>query len=66
MKRYVTGMMTGAMVGAIAAGVWLLKRPRGHLYRRAFRQAERFGPAAYKVARYSGNRLWHLAKRRIR
>ncbi len=65
MKRYVTGMVTGTLVGAIVAGVWLLRSPRGGLYRRAIRRAQFIGPAAFKVARYSGNRLVHLAKRRL-
>lgn len=65
MRRYVTGMVTGTLVGAVVAGVWLLKRPRARFYRHAFSQAGRLAPVAYKVARYGGNRLMHLAKRRI-
>lgn len=32
---------------------------------RALWQARRLAPTAYKVARYGGNRLVHVAKRRL-
>ncbi|MCL5115571.1 MAG: hypothetical protein M1272_00235 [Firmicutes bacterium] len=65
MKRYVTGMVTGTLVGAVVAGVWLLRRPRRGMYGLALRQARRMAPAAYRVARFGGNRLVHMAKRRL-
>lgn len=65
MKRYVTGMMTGTLVGAVVAGFWLLRRPRHPMARMAFRQARRMAPTAYRVARYGGGRLVHMAKRRL-
>lgn len=65
MRRYVTGMVTGTLVGAVVAGIWLLRKPRTQRYGRAWRQARYLAPVAYKVARYGGNRLVHLAKRRI-
>lgn len=65
MKRYVTGMVTGTLVGAVMAGVWLLRRPRQRMYGMAIRQARRIPPAAYRVARYGGSRLVNLAKRRL-
>lgn len=65
MRRYITGMVTGTLVGAVVAGFWILRRPRRSLYGRAAHQARHLGPTAYKVARYGGNRLMHLAKRRL-
>lgn len=65
MRRYMTGMITGTLVGAVAAGMWLLRRPRRRMYGLAFRGARHLAPAAYRVARYGGNRLVHLAKRRL-
>lgn len=65
MRKYVTGMVTGTLVGAVMAGIWLLRRPRQKFYGSAFRQARRLAPAAYRVARYGGGRLVHLAKRRM-
>jgi hypothetical protein len=64
-KRYMTGMVTGTLVGAVVAGIWILRRPRRTLYGRAYHQARHLAPAAYKVARYGGTRLLHLAKRRL-
>lgn len=61
MKRYVTGMMTGALVGAVMTGMWLLKRPRVNVYRSAYRQARRWAPKAARVARAGLN----MAKRRL-
>lgn len=61
MKRYVTGVLTGTLVGAVVAGVWLLRRPRSRIYR----GAQWLGPTAYKVARHGGHRLVHMAKRRL-
>ncbi|MDA8206324.1 MAG: hypothetical protein M0Z36_09650 [Thermaerobacter sp.] len=65
MRRYVTGMVTGSLVGAVIAGVWLLRRPRRTMAARAWRGARRLAPTMYKVARYGGNRLVHVAKRRL-
>lgn len=64
MKRYVSGVVTGGLVGALLTGVWLLKRPRSSMYRMAFRQARHMAPTAFKVAR-RGGRLVHMAKRRL-
>ncbi|NMP22485.1 hypothetical protein [Sulfobacillus harzensis] len=61
MKRYVSGMVTGSLMGAVVAGFWLLRRNR----RPMWRQARRLAPSAYRVARYGGSRLVHLAKRRL-
>ena len=65
MRRYVTGMVTGSLMGAVVAGFWLLRRTQRRPSARAMRQIRQFGPAAYKVARYGGTRLVRLAKRRI-
>ncbi|MCY0877762.1 MAG: hypothetical protein OWU84_02280 [Firmicutes bacterium] len=66
MKRYVRGMVTGTLVGAVVAGLWLLGRPRRRIYPVAMRQARRFAPLAYHVARAQGHRLLRVAKRRMR
>lgn len=65
MRRYVTGMVTGTLVGAVVAGVWLLRRPRARIYGRALHQASHLAPTAYRVARYGGSKLMHMAKRRL-
>ncbi|PSR24195.1 MAG: hypothetical protein C7B45_00420 [Sulfobacillus acidophilus] len=58
-------MLTGTLVGAVVAGFWILRRPQRRFYGRTVRQARRLAPVAYKVARYGGTRLVHLAKRRL-
>lgn len=60
-----SGVMTGALVGAVMAGVWILNRSQPNLYQRAFRQAKRLAPTAYRVARVGGRELVHFAKRRM-
>lgn len=64
MKRYMSGIVTGALVGSVMTGVWLLNRPRPSLARLAIRSARRVGPKAFRVAKTSG-RLVHMAKRRL-
>jgi len=58
-KKYVNGMVTGALVGAVVAGVWLIRksRPRNPLWR----AARELGPTMSKV-RTQGMRL---ARRRM-
>ena len=56
MKRYVTGMVTGTLVGAVIAGYWLLKRPKAAAAQVAWRQARRIAPAAFRVAKSGGRR----------
>ncbi|MBX5466489.1 MAG: hypothetical protein K6U14_03215 [Firmicutes bacterium] len=63
MRRYVTGMMTGALVGAVMAGVWLL-RPRPPMYRRVWRQANAWAPKAVRWAR-RGSRWAGAVRRRM-
>lgn len=66
MKRYMKGMVTGGLMGAVVAGVWLLSRPRrAPMTRMAWRGARKMAPTAYNVARYGGTRLVHMAKRRL-
>lgn len=64
MKRYMNGVVTGALVGAVMTGLWLLNRPRPSLARMAWRSARRVGPKAFRVAK-SSRHLVHLAKRRL-
>lgn len=63
--KYVTGMITGVLVGAVMAGVWLITRPRPSVYRLAWRGASQMAPKAWKVAKVGGRELIHLAKRRL-
>lgn len=65
MRRYVTGMLAGALVGVVTAGVWLLARPQPGLYQAAVRRARRLGPRAMTMARIGGRTLTYLAKRRL-
>ncbi|MCL5972358.1 MAG: hypothetical protein M1499_07335 [Firmicutes bacterium] len=65
MKRYMNGMMTGALVGAVMAGIWLLNRPRPSWAQVAIRGARRMGPRAWKVARTGSKGLVHMARRRL-
>ncbi len=65
MRKYVSGVVTGALVGAVMAGVWILRRPGAGAYRKAWRGASHAAPKAWKAARASGRGLIHLAKRRL-
>ncbi|MDA8193938.1 MAG: hypothetical protein M0Z53_08070 [Thermaerobacter sp.] len=66
MRRYMTGIVTGAMMGAVVAGMWLLKRPgRSTFYRTAIRQARRVAPRMVRFAKTGSRRVVHLAKRRL-
>ena len=60
MKRYVNGVMTGALVGAVVTGVWLLRRsrPRPSIWR----SARQLGP---KMARL-GHQGVRVVQRRMR
>ncbi|MCL6562346.1 MAG: hypothetical protein K6U87_05005 [Firmicutes bacterium] len=64
MRRYVTGMMTGALVGAVMAGVWLLRRPQPSVYRAMWRKANAWAPKAVRWAR-RGSRWAVSVRRRI-
>ncbi|MCL4494988.1 MAG: hypothetical protein M1294_09285 [Firmicutes bacterium] len=64
--KYVTGMVTGALVGAVMAGVWLLRKTdSGSVYRLAWRQARHMTPKAWRAAKVGGRELFHMAKRRL-
>lgn len=63
--KYLTGMVTGALMGAVMAGIWLLRRPRSSVYRLAWRGASQMAPKAWKVAKVGGRELIHFAKRRL-
>ena len=65
MKRYMTGMITGSLVGAVIAGYWLMKRAKPQAYQMVWRQARRWAPAAVRVARSGGRRAWAVARRRL-
>lgn len=64
MRRYVSGLMTGALMGAVVAGVWLLKRPRQSVYRLAWKSMRGAGPQAWEIIR-RGSRLARATKRKI-
>ncbi len=59
MKKYVNGMVTGALMGAVVAGVWLIRRnrPRNSL----LRTARQLGP---KMA-HIGSSGMRLVRRRL-
>ncbi|AUW93486.1 MAG: hypothetical protein C7B44_10970 [Sulfobacillus thermosulfidooxidans] len=65
MRKYMSGIVTGALVGAVMAGVWILRRPATGTYRKALRSASHVAPKAWKAARAGGRGLVHLAKRRL-
>ncbi len=52
MKRYINGVMTGALVGAVVTSVWLMQRKRSH--RARWRVARQWGP---RIARLGTNGL---------
>jgi uncharacterized membrane protein len=52
-----TGMLTGALMGAVMAGVWLLRRPPQPMMRRALASAGRLGPRAARMVRQVRRRL---------
>ena len=52
MKRYMNGVMTGALVGAVVTGVWLMQRKRSR--RAMWRVARQLGP---RMARLGANGL---------
>lgn len=62
MKRYVSGMMTGALVGAVMAGFWLLRRRRASWSRLAWNAAKGVAPQAI---RYIAKETPRMVKRRI-
>jgi hypothetical protein len=64
-KRYMTGAVTGALVGAVLAGYWLLNRAPKRSARNLFQPVARWGPSAYRVARRSGRRLIGVARGRV-
>ncbi len=64
--KYVSGMITGALVGAVMTGVWLLRKPTSrNLYGLAWRSATLMAPKAWRVAKARGREVFHMAKRRL-
>lgn len=59
MKKYVNGMVTGALVGAVVTGVWLIRRGRSR--HSMWRTARQLGP---KMARVGSQGL-RFARRRL-
>ena len=59
MKKYVNGMVTGALVGAVVAGFWLIRKRRSRYP--LWHRARELGP---KMAR-AGAQGMRLAKRRL-
>lgn len=63
--RYVSGMVTGALVGAVMAGMWVVRKSERPLFRRALQGARRYGPGAFKIAQKGTRNLLHFAKKRM-
>ncbi len=59
MKKYVNGMVTGALVGAVVTGFWLIRRSRPR--HPMLRAAQQLGP---KMARVGSDGL-RFAWRRL-
>ncbi|MCL4352807.1 MAG: hypothetical protein M1318_09215 [Firmicutes bacterium] len=64
--KYLSGMLTGTLVGVVMAGVWLLRKPNSRrVYRLAWRSASRMAPKAWRAAKAGGREVVHMAKRRL-